>query len=206
MSVANLRARALAHNATIRWTYPVCLDDDKRTAIDEAEKALKALRTELEQTQNRKDKAEKTIARRTLGEAATPGHDAEIAGLHDKIAAAEAEAELLEQAALSESVLLKFRRLTPNEYQTAWDEAGVQAEGKANEYRLEALKDALRTRCYATAEDSDGNDLGISWDEAKTGFLNSGDFDNIGTGLILFNRTPAVVPFNQANSGLPATS
>lgn len=206
MSVANLRARALAHNATIRWTYPVCLDDDKRTAIDEAEKALKALRTELEQTQNRKEKAEKTIARRTLGEAATPGHDAEIAGLHDKIAAAEAEAELLEQAALSESVLLKFRRLTPNEYQTAWDEAGVQAEGKANEYRLEALKDALRTRCYATAEDSDGNDLGISWDEAKTGFLNSGDFDNIGTGLIMWNRTPAVVPFNQANSGLPATS
>lgn len=206
MSVANLRARALAHNATIRWTYPVCLDDDKRTAIDEAEKALKALRTELEQTQNRKEKAEKTIARRTLGEAATPGHDAEIAGLHDKIAAAEAELEFLEQAALSESVLLKFRRLTPNEYQTAWDEAGVQAEGKANEYRLEALKDALRTRCYATAEDSAGNDLGISWDEAKTGFLNSGDFDNIGTGLILWNRTPVVVPFNQANSGLPATS
>lgn len=205
MSVANLRARALAHNATIRWTYPVCLDDDKRTAIDEAEKALKALRTELEQTQNRKEKAEKT-QRRTLGEAATLGHDAEITDLHDKIAAAEAEAELLEQAALSESVLLRFRRLAPDEYQAAWDEAGVQAEGKANEYRLEALKDALRTRCYATAEDSDGNDLGISWDEARTGFLNSGDFDNIGTGLILFNRTPAVVPFNQANSGLPATS
>ena len=205
MSVANLRARALAHNATIRWTYPVCLNDDKRAAIDDAEKALKALHVELEQTQNRKEKAEKT-QRRTLGEAATPGHDAEIAGLHDKIAAAEAELEFLEQSALSESVLLRFRRLAPDEYQAAWDEAGVQTEGKANEYRLEALKDALRTRCYATAEDSDGNDLGISWDEAKTGFLNSGDFDNIGTGLIMWNRTPAVVPFNQANSGLPATS
>ncbi len=205
MSVANLRARALAHNATIRWTYPVCLNDDKRAAIADAEKALKALHVKLEQTQNHKEKAEKT-QRRTLGEAATPGHDAEIAGLHDKIAAAEAELEFLEQSALSESVLLRFRRLAPDEYQAAWDEAGVQTEGKANEYRLEALKDALRTRCYATAEDSDGNDLGISWDEAKTGFLNSGDFDNIGTGLILFNRTPAAVPFNQANSGLPATS
>lgn len=205
MSVADLRARALAHNATVRFTYPICLDDDKRRAIDEADKNLKTLHTQHDQAVERQAKAEKT-QRRTLGEASTPGHDEETARIDEQIKAAEADLDRLETDALTDSVLLKFRRLTPDEYQALWDSVVEATNEKPQEARLEELKTALRVECYVGTEDADGNDLGIAWGQAVEGFINSGDMDNLGTGLILFNRTPSTVPFNQANSGLPATS
>ncbi|GAA2184939.1 hypothetical protein GCM10009785_34790 [Brooklawnia cerclae] len=209
MSVADLRARALAHNATIRFTYPICLDDDLRQAIKDAEKALKDLHTAVEEAKDRRGKSEAT-QRRSLGEAATPGHDKEIAALEARIPAAEEALAAAEDAALADSVLLRFRRLTPSEYQEAWDAAGEAAKDAAAQLRdavkLEALKERLRTHCYAAAEDAEGNDLGIGWDEAVDGFIGSGDFDNIGNGLILFNRASAAIPFGRASSGQPATS
>lgn len=117
--------------------------------------------------------------------------DARRAALEEAASDAETAAEVATQAALAASVHLVFKRIPPDEYQlmlfqhTAKD--GEQLD-------VAKFKATLADTCYMRCETSDGEDMGITWQEAQAGMLSHGDLEYLQNEVIAHNRQVVIHP------------
>lgn len=193
MSIDQIRAKALAHNSTITWSYPVCLDRDRKAAIDAAMQALTSLQEEKARASQLP--AEDAPRRRTIAD--------KVKSLDQRIADAEAELQDLEDDVPDDDlIVLVFGRITPDAYQT------LQSEHLADSKQvdLRTFWPALADTCYRRTETKDGEDLDATWDEIREGALDSQDMDTIYVGVTNLHRAGSTIPFDRKSSGAPATS
>jgi len=187
--VEYLRARALAYAPTFR--YPLCLDEGRRAALDAATAELVRLQGEkvaLDSVPPEQKHA------RSIG-AKSPSQ-----AIAELVAAAEDAVRAAEDAAADDMLILAWRRLDPDAYDDLL--AAHRTDGRLD---LVAFYPALAAACWWRAESADGEDVGLSWDDARR-LLNNADRDAAHVGVLALNRAPATVPFSQRSSGAPATS
>ena len=190
MSIETLRAKALAHNESLRWRYPVCLDLELRAKIDQAATALQQLHAE------RAELEADGIPARKLS-------DNPRLKIDKQIAEAEARLEALEASIPDDSLLqVVFRRLAPGDYQTLQTEHIIDAK----QLNLATFWPALAAAAFVCCEDRHGTGVGLTWDEVREATLSSMDLDYIYQGLVGFNRALQTIPFETPTSGVPATN
>lgn len=196
MSIDQIRAKALTHNSTITWSYPVCLDRDRKKAIDDATQALTALQEEKARAaQLSAEDAPQGSRRRSIASVSSP--------LDRRITDAEDRLQALEDAVPDDDlIVLVFGRITPDAYQAMQGE--YLLDGK--QVDLRGFWPALAAACYRRTETKTGEDLTMSWDEVRDGALDSQDMDFIYMGVTNLHRAGSTIPFDRKSSGAPATS
>lgn len=180
--------RALAAQKIKPFAYPICLEHAARLRVDDAMAALVDLRTRLS---NLSDEAESESL----------GKRSPRATLERAIVKAEGELQAADDAAKGSSVVLVFRWLEPDERPALV----VEATGADGQPRMLDLYRATARASYERSESADGEDLEWGFDEAWR-LANSGDRQNIYVALVDADLTAQTVPFDRANSGVPATS
>ena len=196
MSIEDLRAKALAHNENVTWTYTVCLDADLRGRLNKATEEMLQLRKEATTPAAENKDAPDKPKRKNLADKDIP--------LDAKISAAEETVQRIEDSIPDDELLvLKFGRLTPDRYQQLQTDNMASHDGKLD---LWEMRTALAAEGFRAAEDRHGADTGMSWDEICTSVLDSLDAEYIHMGLVNLNRSGAFIPFGLANSGPAATS
>lgn len=183
-----LRAKVLAYAQTLTFDYPVCLDPTKRRRINEEMQKLTELRSQDRSSRKRITDSSPEIL----------------------IQEQEELLETLEREARPDSVILKWRRKTPDEYEmmdTRIREEVIDSTGNlpAAKY-MKALWSTLLSEDYLGTFSLEGEDLHIPWEEVQGGLLSSGDKDAIGLGLGQFNRETTSVPFTPGSYGSAAMS
>lgn len=188
-SIEYLRAKALAHRPTFR--YPICLDDDKRNAIDVAQAALVELHVERQKL---------TALPAEQRQAKSLASKDPLTALDAKITVAEKALVEAERAASDEVVILTFKRLSPDEHN-----AIKLAHMRPDLILKPEYYPALAEAAYTGTGAADGQDVGLSWQQAY-GLLNTADEDNVFIGVHNLHSAAAIIPFSQASSGQPDTS
>lgn len=198
MSLADLRARALARNAERSFSYTICLNDQLRTKIDKATVALADLHQQR-QRQALMDQSDTDPRRgRSLGDPKP-----RKTGLDTQIEEAENALQALEDSVPDDQILkINFRAISPDDYQKL-QLPYIDPTGRVD---LAGFWPALAASCYSSTMAVDGEDLGIGWDELRAGTLNSGDVNLIYAGITDLHMTGAGIPFSRANSGGAAKS
>lgn len=97
-------------------------------------------------------------------------------------------------------IVLVWRKLDPDAYDDLLAEH--MTGGRLDFPRAYA---AMVERSFWRAESADGEDVGLSWPEAR-GLLNNADRDAAQVGVLNLNRAPSEIPFTPRSSGVPATS
>lgn len=190
MTVEYLRAKVLAFAPTFR--YPLCLDEGKRAALD-------AATAELVRLQSRKAELDSLPAEHKRAKslsAKSPTREVE-----DAIEAAELAVQAAEDDAAGDMLVLVWRRLDPD----AYDALLEATRGDGGRLDLVAFHPALVEASWSHAESADGEDVGLSWLEARA-LLNHADRDAVHVGVLNLNRAPGEVPFSRRSSGVPGTS
>lgn len=189
MNIEYLRAKALAYAPTFR--LPLCLDDRLRADVDAAVSELAKAQNALAALASvpAEQKRAKSIAAKSPTKAA-----------EDAVAAAEAALQAAEDAAAGDVIVLVWRRLDPDAYDDL-----MRAHMTGGRLDLVRFYPALIEACWHRAESADGQDVGLSWLEAR-GLLNNADRDAAQVGVLNLNRAPSDIPFSPRNSGVPATS
>lgn len=201
MSLEDLRAKFLALNAEETVPFDVVVDRDLDAAVKAARDALTAARAARDDLAEKRQEALAAAHDASHDDDDTPkrvyalaGEDAPpnpVAEIDDQIRAADqavtdAETALAQAQADAKpaTVSLLFGRLAPAAY------AALVAEhsDEKGDVNYETFVTALAAACYRHAEDEDGTDMGIGWDDAREGALTDGDL------LILY---PAVVAHNR---------
>lgn len=177
MTIQDLRERALAYGLKKTYEFSVCLDDDLRKKISATTSRLIEL-----YNQRGEKKPEPALAKR--------------------ITTAEKQLNQLEEQAAPDSVFLRWRRLSPDEY------AAIEAASRSDDTYtyLSKLWPLLLEKSFIGAFNSDGENLGITWSQAKKSLLSPGDIDGLSLNLVSFNREQTTIPFDQANYGGHGTS
>ena len=189
MNIDYLRAKALAYAPTFR--LPLCLDDAKRADVDSAAAFLGKSRAELERLESLPSDAKRS---KSLA-AKSPTKEAE-----EKVAKAEAGLQAADDAASDDVLILTWRRLDPDAY-----DALVKQFTPDGRLDMLGLYPALAEACWYRAESGAGEDVGLSWPEARA-LLNNADRDAVYVGVLTLNRAPSSIPFSPRNSGAPDTS
>lgn len=184
-----LRAKAIAYAPVFR--LPLCLDEAKRAAVDAANDALIAAQGELAKL----DAVPAEAKRAKSISAKSPTKLAE-----EKVAQAEAALQVAEDAAADEVLILVWRRLDPDVY-----DALVMSHMGDGHFDAVAAYPAMVEASWWRAETADGDDVGLSWPEARA-LLNNADRDAVHVGVLNLNRAPSVIPFSPRSSGQPGTS
>lgn len=190
MSIESLRAKALAYAPTFR--YPVCLDPEMRTQLDEASSRLLKLQGDL-----REMAALPPDERRAKRMSEQPPSVA----LAAEVAEAEAEVQRIENLAAGDVLVVVFRRLPPDDYQ-----ALVDGHTQGSTVSLPDLHQSIVRESYLRSESGDGEDVGLDYAQIWNGVLNHGDRDVVLVGVLELNRGVSAVPFSQRSSGQPGTS
>ena len=189
MNVEYLRAKALAYAPTFR--YPLCLDDRLRADVDAAAEKLNRAHAKLDELKSLPAdvKRSRSIASKSPTQAAA-----------DAVADAERELQAAEEAASGDVLVLVWRRLEPDAYDELM--AGSVKDGRLD---LVGFYPALAAASWFRAETADGEDVGLTWPEARA-LLNNADRDGVHVGVLNLNRAPSEIPFSPRSSGAPATS
>ena len=195
MSVKDLRNIALAYNLNRKFTYPVCLDEELRNEIDQAANALQEARKRLadaEATLN----ADPKLAGRKLS-------DNPRGWLEKLVTGAETKLSDLENSIPDDHLLiLVFARLTPDRYQEL-QTARIDEKGNLD---LAGFYVDLACECWIHATSKTDEVVELTWDETRNSVLSPTDLSYIYVGLVGLHQQVTRIPFNQANSGAPATN
>ena len=172
--VALLRAKALAYKPT--FELAICLNEELREAIDRATEKLTGLHAEKQQAKERGESGRRTIA------------DPDTKDLWAaKIAEAEAAVEAAEQAAAEESVLVVWKRKSPDVYQAVLDVVVQETESWGEDFSAIKLADRLMPVAYDKCTSTQGEDLEFDWDTAR-GLLSHFDYDLARAGVVTLHR------------------
>lgn len=196
MSIEDLRAKALAYNASLRFRYPVSLNGETRQQLDTALKHLAKLREERAKLSPQLD--ENTPTRRTMGQKDVP-----VWQIDKDIEAAEQKVDALEAGIpADELIVVTFGRhsdgdLADSDFYTQLQDAHT-VDGKI---QWGTFWDELQALDYRGCEDAEGNPVTMDWSECKAGFLNNGDLELINEGLGRLHRGASFIPFKQRTSG-----
>lgn len=197
MSIETLRAKALAHNASLRFTYPMCLDPEHRAKIDKAASKL----SDLNEQRRLLETAEDLPARRKLTDAPP------TLKIDKQLAEIEAELELLEAEIPDDALLLvHFKRLSPTQYQDLQSSHLTQEPGKDAKLDVASWWIALAEATYLETTDRSGENLNLTWDDVRENTLSSMDLEYCYAGIVELHRRVTRVPFKTSTSGAPATS
>lgn len=103
--------------------------------------------------------------------------------------------EEAEAAAEDVTVVIKFGRLTPDNYDKLLDD-----NTHDEQFELRDFKRAITLACYRGVESVDGESLEMTWEEL-TATLSSGERDALQEKVVEYNRAAVVLPFSGRNSG-----
>lgn len=190
LSLQQLRERALTRTQDAVLRRQIVLDDTLEQQVTVArEHAVNARNRVALYDKEQQDRAEQeTGPDNRYG--AVP-EDTRRAALEEAASDAETAAETAAQAALAASVHLVFKRLPPDEYQALLFQH-IAKDGE--QLDIEKFKSTLADVCYLRCESSDGEDLGITWQEAQTGMLSHGDREHLQNEVIAHNRQVVIHP------------
>lgn len=210
MSVADLRARALARATKLHPMY-IVLDDEIRDRLQQAQSALGTLLVHREKLRESGDLPPAQQQPDSLADDASPTADIDhmVDATRETVEAIQREA-----ADKGEVLVLQFRRLSPAEYQVKVQAAEREARKEAKkadarpetELFLELLRDSLAEACWVRAEDGNGNEVEMSLNEVTASVFDHTDLQSMREHLVGIHRSGQAVPFLPASSGRPATS
>lgn len=174
MSIQDLRSRALAYGLNRVYEFPICLDDAKRKQISDATNKLVEL-----YNQRPSDGTKPSAA------------------LAKKITTAENRLTKLEEDTADDTVVLRWKRLDPDEY------AAIEAEARSDDTYtyLTTLWPLLLSKSFDGVYSREGENLDIDWETTKKRLLSPGDIDGLAINLVAFNREQTTIPFDRAGYG-----
>ena len=198
MGLDTLRTKALTYLAARTVRYPVCMDDELREQLRLLQDAQFKAAADAAFVEAHPQPGQPAPKRRTLGdrENAVTVHLRELtAKVSDVLAQAEAADALV--------VVVFGIPAEAADDPAGWYEqvAGAyDAEGGRSVHQRDIMRDLVR-RSYLRTEAPKGEDLGMTYEQARTGLLNHRDLEQLDQLVLQLYREPGVIPFDPASSG-----
>ena len=198
----SLRDRFLGRTAAAREQFDVILDEDLAEAVDSAQSAVDTIESRITLLeQQRRDLL--AAAHRARKSGATPTNPVEdidktLTESRAELGAAQKELDAATAKARPETVRIVFRRIAPDRY----NELVASSRNDDGDLDLVRFRGPLLAEAYvATVNPATGDDLGVSWDEARAGGVTDGDMDRMFSGVLMLCRKSSTHPSQPRRSG-----
>lgn len=210
---ARLLAKANAFMSAKTFRYPVCLDADVRAELNMLRDKMETAATAAALAEKYPAKDDQTPTRRTIGDRVSAAQKA----MDDMSARA---TELLDAAKASDDLVVVVFAIPADAtdhpdgpagwYRDLKDainaEVDARGAGVPGPSKTQLVLATLPARSFVAVQSPDGEDIGMTWDDARRNLLDDADAEQIEGGVLNLYRGTTAVPFDPASFGARTTN